>query len=92
MALSVLSLGLTTGPATHMIWDSNTQSCCLTGTQEELFGIKHKMETAEQQAANREWAKQFREEMRNYLIAAGNSPEDTDTFLKSKMPYLYDNY
>ena len=91
MAYSILSIGRISGRETHIIWDSDTESCILKGTQDELFDIKHKMETAEQNAANAEWAKQFREEMRQYLVASGNSLEDTDNFLKSKMPYLYAN-
>lgn len=85
MAYSVLTLDSNN----CCLYCSEKQSCILTGTREEMFEWKHKMEDGEQQIDNAEYMQQVKKERLALLISAGNTEEKATTFLKKAMPYLF---
>ena len=87
MALSVLQLAPTA--TDHVLYCSQQKKAILSGPPDEMFEWKHKMEEAEQQAENRQYMDQLREERKALLIACGHSEEVAISFLKKQMPYLF---
>lgn len=85
MTLSVLWCG----GLVHMLWDSDSKSCLLTGSLPEMESWKHRIEEAQQIEANDEHFENLRTEYADMLVKGGNSPEQADIFLRNKMPYLY---
>ena len=89
MALSVILINPTSSKNTHMLYDSESQSSILQGTQEEMFQWKHSMETAQQQVANIEHLNALKEQYLQQLLEGGNTKEQAELFLKKQMPFLY---
>lgn len=89
MALSVLTLRL--GEKSHGLYDSVQAKFIMAGTQDELYEWKHKIETEEQQAANKDYMDNLLKERTDMLILGGNTPEQATEFLKTYMPFLFLN-
>jgi AAA+ ATPase superfamily predicted ATPase len=86
MALSILWCG----NLTYGLWDSEKDKFILTGTEEELAHIKDNIEIVDQRRINREHFKALREQYLRQIMQGGSSEEKATTFLKEKMPYLWD--
>lgn len=86
MALSVLQIP-PYGP--YVLYDSVSGKALLEGNEDELYEWKHLMENAEQQASNRVWMDQLREERLKLLVDCGCTQERAEAFLRDKMPYLF---
>lgn len=87
MALSVLKIRI--GENSHGLYDSAQQKIIMTGLQEELFEWKHKIESSDQQAANKEYLDNLCKERIDMLVLGGNTPEQATEFLKTYMPFLF---
>lgn len=90
MALSVLLINPQSSKNTHMLYDSESQSSILQGTQEEMFQWKHSMETAQQQVANKEHLNALKDQYLQQLLEGGNTKDEAELFLQKQMPFLYE--
>ena len=86
--LSVIQIGH--GEKSHGLYSSLTKSIVLSGLKDELFEWKDKIETAQQQADNKEYMRTIREERIALLVGAGNTTEEAELFLQKQFPYLYE--
>lgn len=87
--MSVLSVLQLAPNGEYILYDEETKTAILSGTQEEIFEWKNSMEAASQMAANRIYFDQLRKERLELLIASGHSLESAENFLKQNMSYLY---
>lgn len=88
MALSVLRVR-NTGPNTHILWSSETQTAMLKGTEDEMFDMKQAMETKEQQADNEAHRKMLLDKYLSMLTSGGHTIEEATNFLTAQMPKLF---
>lgn len=88
MRLSVLSFG--DKYSNYGLWQGDT--LLLVGSQEEMFSIKHLLETAQSIKDENEWKEQHKQKLLNILAApgSGNTIDDAESFLKAKMGFLYE--
>ena len=89
MAYSILHLQPHAPEA--MLYCSIEKKAILWGSDEELAGWKHHLETAQQQAANREYFDNLRKERTEMLVSGGCTEEVAETFLRKYMPYLFNH-
>jgi len=77
MALSVLRSG-----NAHGLYDSKKKKMIMVGTENEMYGWKHKIEDAEQQKDNRQYMNQVKKDRILELVQSGYTQEEATTFLK----------
>lgn len=71
------------------LYDSTEKKVIMAGTEAEMEWWKDVIETAHQRELNREHFDTIRKEYTELLIKAGNTEEQTEIFLKNKMPHLF---
>jgi hypothetical protein len=86
MALSILWLS----NLQYGLWDSEKDKFILTGTQADMERVKDNIEIVDQRRINREHFHALREQYLKQIMQGGSSEEKATTFLKEKMPYLWD--
>lgn len=89
MALSVIKSG--PGYKGYGLYDSKKERFLLTGTSEEMFDWKHRIETREQNADNQAYFHTLRQEWIDLLVKGGNTEYEAELFLKQNMKFLYEN-
>lgn len=85
MAYSVL----TNGDKDHILWDSETEKAVMTGSHDEVYTWKHRIEDGQQQKDNRQYMNELRKKYELLLITGGHSQEEATSFLKKSMPFLF---
>lgn len=86
MSLSILWLG----GLLHGLWDSKTENFLMTGSITEMESWKDYLERADQLQLNREHFKELREKYIDQLMKGGATQDTATSFIKEKMPYLWD--
>lgn len=71
------------------LYDSTDKKVLMAGTQDEMEYWKNVFEGAHQRDLNREHFDTIRKEYTELLVKAGNTKEQTEIFLKNKMPHLF---
>lgn len=89
MALSVLPL--TSDGKACGLYDSTKERFILKGTRKELYAWKDRIERREQHKDNADYRESLRQEWIDLLIKSGNTEEEANNFLKTQMPYLYED-
>jgi len=74
---------------THMVFCKETSKAILTGTSQECWDWKEKIDAAEQNQANKEYLQSLKKERTEVLVSAGYTLESAEIHLKKIMPYLF---
>jgi hypothetical protein len=85
----ILSILTNIDGVSKYLYDSVDKKILMSGTQEEMEFWKDTFETATQKELNMEHFNTIRKEYTEMLIKAGNTEEQTEIFLKNKMPHLF---
>lgn len=72
------------------LYDSTIEKVLMVGTDEQISAWKHYLEQVEQQELNDQHFAELRKEYTEKLVQAGNPIEKAESFLKDKMPFLFD--
>lgn len=73
----------------HGLYNAETRSIDMVGSETELEQWKHRIESQEQEAQNKAHFAKLREEYLQLLVAGGNTPKMAEKFLRNRMPYLF---
>lgn len=87
---SVLQIGIVTQNGGYGLYDSQLQACIFTGSQDEMYALKHKLEDLQQKEDNNEHRRQLLKEWTDIIVKSGQSEQQAEQFLKEKLPYLYE--
>lgn len=85
MALSIL----TCGGNTYGLYNSETSTFMMIGSEKEMERWKHAIELQEQRVDNRKHFDELREQYIQQLTAGGNTHDEAVGFLKKQMPFLW---
>jgi hypothetical protein len=85
----VLSILTNIDSTEKYLYDSVDKKVLMAGTQEEMEWWKDIFEASHQRELNRNYFEELRKEYTEMLVKAGNTEEQTEIFLKKRMPHLF---